>query len=214
MGVIMKTIVINASPRRKWNTAQIMQEAAKGAESVGADVKYIDLYKLDLHGCMSCLICKKSDKEHCKCYWKDDLAPLIEEILDADCLLIGSPIYFNEPTSHYRALLERLIFCILSYDGFGSYYEGKVNVGLFFTMNAPEDYYETMMEEYLNSSSQVFKMLNGEVKIYPVFNTLQVNDYSKYAMGAFDEEDKKLNREKRFPIDLEAAFNIGAELSK
>ncbi|MBR7050510.1 MAG: flavodoxin family protein [Methanobrevibacter sp.] len=210
----MKTVVINASPRRKWNTAQIMKEAAKGAESVGAEVEYIDLYKLDLHGCMSCLICKKADNERCKCYWKDELSPLIERILDADTLLIGSPIYFNEPTSHYRALMERLIFCILSYDGFGSYYEGKVNVGLFFTMNAPEDYYETMMEEYLQSSSQVFGMLNGEVKIYPVFNTLQVNDYSKYAMGAFDEEDKKLSREKRFPVDLDAAFKIGAELSK
>ena len=44
----MKTIVINASPRRKWNTAQLMKEAAKGAESVGAEVEYIDLYKLDL----------------------------------------------------------------------------------------------------------------------------------------------------------------------
>ena len=179
----MKTVVINASPRRKWNTAQIMKEAAKGAESVGAEVEYIDLYKLDLHGCMSCLICKKADNERCKCYWKDELSPLIERILDADTLLIGSPIYFNE-------------------------------VGLFFTMNAPEDYYETMMEDYLQSSSQVFGMLNGEVKIYPVFNTLQVNDYSKYAMGAFDEEDKKLSREKRFPVDLDAAFKIGAELSK
>ena len=58
----MKTIVINASPRRKWNTAQLMKEAAKGAESVGAEVEYIDLYKLDLHGCMSCLICKKEGK--------------------------------------------------------------------------------------------------------------------------------------------------------
>ena len=210
----MKTVVINASPRRKWNTAQIMKEAAKGAESVGAEVEYIDLYKLDLHGCMSCLICKKADNERCKCSWKDELSPLIERILDADTLLIGSPIYFNEPTSHYRALMERLIFCILSYDGLGSYYEGKVNVVLFFTMNSPEDYYETMMEEYLQSSSQVFGMLNGEVKIYPVFNTLQVNDYSKYAMGAFDEEDKKLSREKRFPVDLDAAFKIGAELSK
>ena len=129
-------------------------------------------------------------------------------------MLIGSPIYFNEPTSHYRALMERLIFCILSYDGFGSYFEGKINVGLFFTMNAPEDYYETMMEEYLENSSQVFGMLNGEVKIYPVFNTLQVNDYSKYAMGAFDEEDKKMNHEKQFPVDLKKAFEIGAELSK
>jgi len=81
-------------------------------------------------------------------------------------------------------------------------------------MNAPEDYYETMMEDYLQSSSQVFNMLNGEVKIYPVFNTLQVNDYSKYAMGAFNEEDKKLSREKQFPVDLKEAFKIGAELSK
>ena len=62
----MKTIVINASPRRKFCTAQIMKEAAKGAESVGAEVEYIDLYKLDLHGCMSCLICKKVDQERCK----------------------------------------------------------------------------------------------------------------------------------------------------
>ncbi len=210
----MKTVVINASPRRKWNTAQIMKEAAKGAESAGAEVEYVDLYKLDLHGCMSCLICKQADQERCKCYWKDELSPLIEKILDADTLLIGSPIYFNEPTSHYRALMERLIFCILSYDGFGSYYDGKVNVGLFFTMNAPEDFYETMMEKYLESSSQVFKMLNGEVKIYPVFNTLQVNDYSKYAMGAFDEDAKKENHEKQFPVDLKRAFEIGAELSK
>lgn len=210
----MKTIVINASPRRKWNTAQLMKEAAKGAESVGAEVEYVDLYKLDLHGCMSCLICKKEGKERCKCYWKDDISPLIEKILDADNLIIGSPIYLSEPTSHYRALLERLIFCILSYDNHSSYYEGKVNVALFYTMNAPKDYYETMMKQYLESSAQVFHMLNGEVEIYPVFNTLQVNDYSKYSMAAFDEKNKKLNHEKQFHIDLETAFKIGARLSK
>ena len=210
----MKTIVINARPRRKWNTAQLMKEAAKGAESVGAEVEYIDLYKLDLHGCMSCLICKKMGKERCKCYWNDDMSPLIEKILDADNLIIGSPIYLSEPTSHYRALLERLIFCILSYDNHSSYYEGKVNVALFYTMNAPKDYYETMMKQYLESSAQVFHMLNGEVEIYPVFNTLQVNDYSKYSMAAFDEKNKKLNHEKQFPIDLETAFEIGARLSK
>jgi len=209
----MKTVVINASPRRKWNTAMIMKEAAKGAESVGADVEYVDLYKLDLHGCMSCLICKKADKERCKCYWRDELSPLIERILDADCLLIGSPIYLSEPTSHYRALLERLIFCCLSYDSHSSYFEGNVNVGLFFTMNAPEDYYNQFMKPYLESSSQIFNMLNGEVEIYPVFNTLQVNDYSKYNMGAFNEDNKKLSREKQFPTDLENAFKLGAKLS-
>ena len=33
----MKTIVINASPRKTWNTAEIMQAAQKGAESAGAE---------------------------------------------------------------------------------------------------------------------------------------------------------------------------------
>lgn len=209
----MKTIVINASPRRKWNTADIMKSAAKGAESVGAEVEYIDLYKLDLHGCMSCLICKKKDSERCKCYWRDDLSPIIEMILEADCLLIGSPIYLYEPTSHYRALLERLIFCMLSYDG-GNYFEGKVNVGIFYTMNAPKEYFEQMMHPHLMQSEGLFGMLNGEIKVYPVCNTLQVNDYSKYSMAMFDEEDKKKSRQEQFPIDLEEAFKIGAELSK
>ena len=42
--VNMKTIVINASPRKTWNTAEIMQSAQKGAESVGAETEYFNLY--------------------------------------------------------------------------------------------------------------------------------------------------------------------------
>ena len=80
-------------------------------------------------------------------------------------------------------------------------------------MNAPKDYYDSMMKQYLESSAQVFNMLNGEIRILPVFNTLQVNDYSKYAMAAFNEENKKSYREKNFQTDLQKAFKIGAELS-
>ena len=112
----MKTIVINASPRKKWNTAEIMQAAQKGAESAGAETEYVNLYDLAFKGCRSCLVCKMQDKTKGKCYWKDDLSPLIEKILNADALLIGTPIYFGEPTSEFRALVERLVFCILSYD--------------------------------------------------------------------------------------------------
>ena len=38
----MKTIVVNASPRKNWNTAKLMKQAQKGAESVGAETEYID----------------------------------------------------------------------------------------------------------------------------------------------------------------------------
>ena len=123
----MKAIVINAGPKRRDSNAQLAKSAMKGAESVGADVEYVDLYKLDLSGCRNCSICKNEDKVG-KCYWKDDVSPLIERILDSDCLIIATPIFFTEPTSHYRALIERLIYCIVSFKT-GNTFKGKINVG-------------------------------------------------------------------------------------
>ena len=159
----MKTIVINASPRKKWNTAEVMQAAQKGAESVGAETEYFNLSDLVFKGCRSCLICKQKDKTKGKCYWRDDLSEVIEKIFEADALLIGSPIYFGEPTSEFRALIERLIFCIMSYDDGSSYFRGKVNVGIFYTMNAPREFYEQSMKDSLSSIEFLFSYLNGEV---------------------------------------------------
>ena len=91
----MRTVIINADPKRKGVNAQLMKSALKGAESVGAKTEYVDLYKLDLSGCRICLICKR-DEDECKCYWKDELSPLIERIFNSDALLIGVPIFFSK----------------------------------------------------------------------------------------------------------------------
>ena len=214
MGVNVKTIVINASPRKKWNTAEVMEAAQKGAESVGAETEFINLSDLVFKGCRSCLVCKRKDKTKGKCYWNDDLTEVIDKIFDADCLLIGSPIYFGEPTSEFRALLERLIFCVMSYDDGTSYFRGKVNVGIFYTMNAPRQFYEDSMKDSLSSIEFLFTYLNGEIKSYPVCDTLQVGDYSKYNMGGFSQELKEKQLVLQYPKDIEEAFKIGAELSK
>ena len=210
----MKTIVINASPRKTWNTAEIMQSAQKGAESVGAETEYFNLYDLVFKGCRSCLICKRKDKTKGKCYWRDDLTPLLEKVYEADALIIGSPIYFGQPTSEFRALLERLVFCIMSYDDGSSYFTGKVNVGIFYTMNAPLEFYEESMKDSLSSNEFLFKYLNGEVISYPVCDTLQVHKYSEYNMAGFSQEVKEKQLILQFPNDLEKAFEIAAELSK
>jgi len=210
----LKTIIINASPRKKWNTAEVLDAARKGAESVGAETEYVNLYDLVFKGCRSCLICKRKDKTKGKCYWRDDLTPLIEKIFEADALIIGSPIYFGQPTSEFRALLERLIFCIMSYDDGSSYFTGKVNVGIFYTMNAPIDFYEQSMKDSLASNEFLFKYLNGEVVSYPVCDTLQVHKYSEYNMAGFSQDAKEKQLILQFPKDLEKAFEIAAELSK
>ena len=137
----MKTIILNGSPRKNWNTTLMLKEARKGAESAGAETEYVDLFDLSYTGCRSCLACKRKGAERCKCFWKDDLSPVIDRIFAADALIIGSPIYLGDITSQVRGLIERLHFCALSYDDYSNYFAGKVDVGIILIMNAPKAFY-------------------------------------------------------------------------
>ena len=208
----MKAIILNGSPRKKWNTDLMLREAEKGAASVGAETEYINLFDLNYTGCRSCMACKRKGADRCKCYWKDDLSPVIDSIFSADALIIGSPIYLGDITSQVHGLIERLHFCTLSYDDYSNYFTGKVNVGIILTMNAPKPYYNMSYKKKAKEIAGIFKSLNGDVEVYPCCDTLQVNDYSKFDMSSFNEAHKKEMREKNFPNDLENAFKLGVKL--
>ena len=210
----MKTIILNGSPRKNWNTAMMLKEAQKGAESVGAETEYIDLYDLSYTGCRSCLACKRKGAERCKCFWPDDLSPVIDRIFAADALIIGSPIYLGDVTSQVHALMERLHFCALSYDDYANYFTGKVNVGVVLTMNAPKAFYRIGYRKKAKEIARSFRTLNGRMEVCPCCDTLQVTDYGRYSMASFNEAHKKKMREKQFPQDLKNAFRLGAELSR
>lgn len=208
----MQTLVLNAIPRKAWNTAKLLKSAAEGAKSAGSEVEYIDLYDLNFTGCRSCMLCKRKGAQRCHCYWKDDLSPIIDKVFRADVLLIGTAIYLGRPTSRYFEVLERLHFCSLSYDDYSNYFTGKVNVGLFVSMNASKEFYDKLYKDAFEGYARELQMLNGEVCLYPCHDTLQVADYSKYNMAGFDAERKRLSREKNFPRDLENAYQIGQRL--
>ncbi len=211
----MKTIIINASPRKNWNTSQLLQSAEKGAKAAGIKTEYIDLYDLNFTGCRSCLACKVKDGKRCKCFWQDDLTPIIDKIIEADNAIIGTPIYFGEPTAHFRALLERLLFCCLSYNSETSYLQKKINTGILYTMNAPAEYFETTMKPALAATEGAFGMiLHGEVRTLASCDTVQVSDYDKFDMGFFSGEAKKAHHDAQFPTDLENAYKLGQQLGK
>lgn len=211
--ICMKTILLNGSPRKNWNTAMMLKEAQKGAESAGAETEYIDLFDLSYTGCRSCMACKRKGGERCRCFWKDDLSPVIDHIFADDALIIGSPIYLGDVTSQVHGLIERLHFCALSYDDYSNYFTGKVSTGIILTMNAPKAFYNIAYRKKAGELARSFKSLNGSVEVYACCDTLQVKDYSRYNMAAFNEAHKKEMREKQFPKDLERAFRMGAELS-
>ena len=194
----MKTVVINAGPKRRDINAQLAKSAAEGAKSVGSEVEYVDLYKIDLSGCRACLICK-NDEDVCKCFWRDELSPLIERIFDADSLLVAAPIFFSQPTSHYMALLERLIFSLISYKS-GNKFRGKVNVGLFYTVTSPMDYFEKSVRPQLKQSEDLLDMLNGKV-IIETFSNISKNMKSK------SSEDELKSKEEQLKITIRR-FNL------
>ena len=89
--VTVKIIAINASPRKHWNTAQLVRAAADGAAESGADLEVIDLYTVGkFSGCISCFGCK-TEKHYGECICNDDLKPVLEKIRTADGLIIGTP---------------------------------------------------------------------------------------------------------------------------
>ena len=49
----MKTIIINGSPRKNWNTDKALQKAAEGAAAAGSEVETIRLYDYAYKGCIS-----------------------------------------------------------------------------------------------------------------------------------------------------------------
>ena len=160
------------------------------------------------------MLCKRKGAERCHCYIKDDLSPVIDRIFAADTLFIGTPIFLGRPTSQYFALMERLHFCALSYDDYSNYFTGKVNVALFVTMNATKELYDRLYKEQFEAYANELKQLNGEVYLYPCYNTLQVADYSKFNMSGFDEADKRRANEEQFPVDLSRAFELGMKLGR
>ena len=54
----MKAIGVNGSPRKKWNTATLLEKALEGAKSQGAKTELFHLYDLNYKGCISCFACK------------------------------------------------------------------------------------------------------------------------------------------------------------
>ena len=213
-----KIFAVNGSPRKNGNTAQLLQKALEGAASAGAEVKLIQLADLNFGGCRSCFACKKLVNPAPVCVLKDDLSETLQELLHADGIIMGSPIYFGAETGLYRNFLERLFFPMLRYTNPpSSRAEKKIDFGFIYTMNVPEN----LMDEYgynayLQSQSQTPGLIFNSQNIYTLYacDTHQFDDYSKYECTLFDAGHKAQMRKTQFVVDLAKAFEMGRKLAE
>jgi len=211
----MKVIGINGGPRKKWNTASLLNKALEGAASKGAETEMIHLYDLNFKGCVSCFACKtKGGKSYGRCAVKDDLTPLLRKVEEVDAMILGSPIYFGTVTGEMRSCMERLLFPYLAYTNPpSSLFERKINTGFIYTMNAPEERIGQHGGQHIGLNEMMLKMVFGTSESLMSFETYQFDDYSTVVSDLFDVEQRTRRRKEVFPEDCARAFELGAKLA-
>lgn len=204
----MKVVAINGSPRKKWNTAQMLESALSGCGDAGAETKLYHLIDLKFKGCTSCFACKRlGGPSYAKCAMRDDLTQVLNDVWDADVLIIGSPVYFGDVTADLRAFLERLWFSVLMYNKEHRIRAPKrIPVKIILTTNAPEFAFHKSLNESLINSMTGFV---GPAELIEANATLQFDDYSKYDAGMIDEAERIKRHKEVFPLDLNKAYEMG-----
>jgi multimeric flavodoxin WrbA len=102
----MYVVAFNGSPRRDGNTATMLRLALAELEAAGARTELVQLGGLHLRGCRACYGCVARQDRRCAVA-DDELNGLIEKMLDADGILIGTPTYFADVSTEVKALIDR-----------------------------------------------------------------------------------------------------------
>ena len=208
-----KIIIVDGGPRRNFNTAAMLQKFADGALSVGSqvEVKMVRLYEMAYRGCMSCIACKIKDKASNVCKFRDALTPMLEDIAEADGLVLGSPIYFGDVTGQMRTFLERLAFPWLSYNDYSMTAPKRMPVVLVETMNGTP---ERNNSQGYGSMEYCITTALGEPERLIAYNTCQVKNYDRYELAGFSKEAKHQWRDEHWEQDPQNAFDAGRRMAQ
>ena len=100
---MVKVIGIVGSPRVGGNTEALVKEALKAAAGEGAEVELIRLAGKDVKPCDGCRSCKEKKE----CHIKDGFQPIFNRMVEADGIILSSPVYFGSATPQIKALIDR-----------------------------------------------------------------------------------------------------------
>ena len=101
----MKIIGINGSPKgEKSQTRRLVMAVLEGARQTGADVTFVDICGLEIKYCTACGTCYAKGE----CIHDDDFPALLEKMVDADGIVLGSPNYINSVTAQFKTMLDRM----------------------------------------------------------------------------------------------------------
>lgn len=106
----MKVLLINGSPRLKGCTYTALHEVEKELHKENIETEIIHIGNKDIRGCIGCRQCKKTGK----CVFNDIVNEVSPKFVEADGIVIGSPVYFASANGTLISFLDRLFYSTLA----------------------------------------------------------------------------------------------------
>lgn len=99
-----KVLILSSSPRKGGNSDTLCDEFMRGATAAGHEATKIFLRDKTIHYCTGCSTCSLHKKN---CPQQDDAAAVISQMLEADVLVMATPVYFYTMSAQMKTLIDR-----------------------------------------------------------------------------------------------------------
>ena len=99
----MKILVLTGSPRKNGNSATLADSFIKGAKEAGHSVERFDAAFKKVHACIACNACGMDGP----CVFKDDFEFVRKHIIEADCVVFATPMYYFGISAQLKAVIDR-----------------------------------------------------------------------------------------------------------
>ena len=152
-----KAALILGSPRKNSNTHILLNEAQNGLKAKGIESRIFFLNELNIKPCQACYFCKTNNTTQCS--MKDDMKQITEYILEADGLVVASPIYFGNVTAQTKLFADRL-FPFINMNVKPLIPEGK-KASFIFTQNQADI---SLFQNSFNDFMKIFKFFGFIIK--------------------------------------------------
>jgi multimeric flavodoxin WrbA len=110
-----KIVIVKGSPRREGNSALLAEQLAEGARSAGAQVESFYLHNMDIHPCDACEACHS--EPYRGCIVDDDMQLLYPRLLEAEAIVIASPVYWFTVSAQTKLFMDRC-YALVDKDGY------------------------------------------------------------------------------------------------
>ena len=103
----MKVLALQGSPRKEGNTAALSDAFLAGLRHSGDhDIREVRLHDLEVHPCRNCDACRRMKDRYCVI--DDDMQALFAPFIEAEMVVVASPIYWWSVSAQAKLFIDRL----------------------------------------------------------------------------------------------------------